>query len=231
MRLGKIIAVLLAISLLLTGCFGFKLPVGNPSSSSGSDTSKTSAFSKVVQPSSKLTTGDFNGSDYVNGYFGLTFSVPESWTIATKEEMQEIFGVAEKEVGLTGEDLKDEKLLYLALAAKYDLGNETNPNVNVIAENLAGAENQVKTPADYMKIAIGNFSKDAQEAYGEIGTETVNDVDYAYVSASFNYDGVETAQTQICTLKKGYVLIFTFTYYNEAELNELTEIADTISFD
>ena len=221
----------------LTGCKFVRVPAGSSSASGGASSSASASASSSAETSgsAKLTTGEFRENTYYNDYFGLSFTVPDDWKIATRDQIDQIFGAAMDamagEEGLeSAADLAEQQVLYLAVASKYELGTAPNPNVNLGAENLSGAEDVVQSPGDYLQIVMGQLEGAAVDyTFDGISTATHSGAEFATMNMTMEYEGTTTYQTQLCTIVKGYALVFTFTYYQEDEMNEMGGIADTIA--
>ncbi len=195
--------------------------------------------SVTTDTAKNITTGSFEGNTYTNEYFGLSFTVPDGWTIATKDEMKQIFQAGADAIGSDDEEtekklkLAEAKTLYLAYALKHplDYADGFNPNINAVCENLSVAGLVIKTSGDYMDAAIKNLAS-AMEGYtfSDAQTKTIAGAEFSVVDAVLDYSGVEIKQQLVCTLKNNYAILFTLTYLEDAEMDELQKIVDSISF-
>lgn len=190
-------------------------------------------------PSKPVSTGAFEGNVYTNDFFGMTFAVPEDWTILSKDEMAALFGQVIDEIGSTDKDaeakmkLAEKKSLYLAVTAKYpiDYTEDTNPNINVIAENLGLMSFVVSKSKDYMEATMTNLKPTVAEGvtFGEISTETVGGVEYSsFDMTTDDGSGYTMYQRFICTMKNKYAILFTMTWFEEDQLKELQSVIDSI---
>lgn len=190
-------------------------------------------------PAKPVSTGAFAGSTYSNDYFNLTFKAPDGWTIATKEEIAQVFNAAIDEVGTTDKDTADklklsqQKVLYLALVLKNPLTDteENNPNFNVIAENLGLNALSVSNSADYAKANLDAMKTASPNAvYGDVANVKLNGADFASVdSTTALSDGSNMMQRAYFAVKNGYGLVFTFTWFDDTDFSALQSLIDTIS--
>ena len=114
------------------------------------------------------------------------------------------------------------------MVTKNALGTAGNPNINVVAENISGAKT-IQSPSDYLEASKALLEQTGNDyTFDDIETATVSGSEFALMHMKMDYQETETYQTQICTLRKNYALVFTFTYYTEDEMNEMSDISDTI---
>lgn len=192
-------------------------------------------------PAKSITTGAFNGNAYANDFFGMTFKVPDGWTVASKEQMVDIFKAGQEMIGSNDKDaekkmeLAKQKTLYFAYASKHpiDYAEGPNSNFNLVCENLGIAGLVVKTSKDYAEAAIEQIKKstegtDMSYTFGDITTQKIGGLDFAITDATLTYSGVEIKQRLVCTIKNNYALTFTLTWFDDAELPELQTIIDSI---
>lgn len=191
-------------------------------------------------PAKPVSSGAFDGVAYANDYFGLSFAVPDSWVIYSKQEMVNVLAVGTEQIGSEDKeaektmDLGEQELLYLAYATNHaaDYMDGNIIDFCVIAEKFnAAVKVLVKNGKDYAELAIKN-NKESNQDYNasEVTTETINGVEYGVFEVLSEMDGYEMRQRFYCTVKNGYALLFTMNYFEDAEMNELQPILDSISF-
>ncbi len=190
-------------------------------------------------PAKSITTGAFDGATYSNDFFNMSFTVPADWTISSKEEMKQIFQAGVDEIGSDDKEtekklkLAEAKTLYLAYASKHplDYAEGFNPNLNVVCENLSLTSLVIKTSSDYAEAALKNMQSTMDGyTFSDIQTKTISGAEFAIVDAVLDYSGVEIRQQLVSTLKNNYAILFTLTYLEDTELDELQAIMDSISF-
>lgn len=189
-------------------------------------------------PAKPVSTGAFDGNTYTNDYFNLTFNAPDGWTIATKDEIAKVFNAAIDQVGATDKDTADklklsqQKVLYLALVLKNPLADteHSNPNINVIAENMGLNAISVSSSADYAKASLDMMKTASPDAvFGDVNSIKLNGADFATIdSTTALADGSNMMQRAYFTVKNGYGLVFTFTWFDDTNFSELQSLIDSI---
>lgn len=187
-----------------------------------------------------VSMGEMNDGTYTNDYFGLTFSVPEDWTILSQEEMLEITKEGNKLIAGDDEskeemlDLAKVKVLNLASAYKHELGylDGYNPNIACIGENLSLAGLVIKTGEDYL-----NATKEVLEGtdlsieFKDIVTETLGSKEFDVLQSEIDLGVIVVTQKMYATIIDGYALFFTISYADDEQKAELEDILDTITFE
>ncbi len=185
-----------------------------------------------------LTTGDFDGQTYSNDYFGLTFTVPEEWSVAGKEELANAFNVNLDLLGDISADkekvelLKKEKVLPLAYVSRYAHGTslEKNYNFSLIAQNIKASNIQVEKNMEYIDISAKQVvDKNLPVEITMKEDVKINGVDYAMMEGTTKYGDAILKQRLYCTIKDGYVLSFTITFITDEQLAELNTIINSIN--
>jgi hypothetical protein len=196
-------------------------------------------------PAKPVTTGSFDGTAYANDYFGLTFRIPDGWSIATKDQMEEVFQVGAEMLGSDDKDaeskmeLAKQKTLYLTYAMKYPYGytDGYNDNVNVMCENLnLAASLLIKTGADYIRAMEDQIngsdmaSSGIAYTFGEITSCEINGTKFDTVDGTMDLSGFIIHQRMYCTLKNHYAILFAVSWMDDGSLEELQSIMDTVEF-
>lgn len=190
-------------------------------------------------PAKQVTTGAFNGNTYTNDYFNLTFKAPDGWTIATKEEIAQIFNAAIDEVGSTDKETADklklsqQKVLYMAVVLKNPVTDteHNNPNFNLIAEKLGLDAAAMKTNADYASANLDMMkSANPNAQYGDVNTVKLNGTEFGTIDSTTPLsDGSNMMQRGYFAVKNGYGLVFTFTWFDDTDFNEVQALIDSIN--
>lgn len=188
-----------------------------------------------------MTTGAYDGNTYTNDFFGLTYSVPDGWVIASREDLIAIFEASTEAVGSDDKEaeksmkLGEQEIVYLGYVAphEYDYMEGSNPNLNLLCENLQAAGLVIRDSAAYVEAALD----DLRSQYDSMGvaysiadptTETIGGAEFSVIDATLTGDGYEVYQRMLCTVKNNYALVFTLTWYDDAELPDLETIVDSI---
>jgi len=194
-------------------------------------------------PAKPVSTGSFNGPNYTNDFFNLSFTIPDGWAVATKEQMAQAFNVgAELITGTdtaTGQklDLAKQKALYLAFVSKLPYGDPSgfNSNINVLCENLGFTGSLLaSTSKAYAELAMANIKSSTKDsgmtyAFGDIAVKQMGGAEFAVFDATLTYNGMEIKQRVYCTLKNKYAILFSLTWMDDTDLASLQTIVDSIA--
>lgn len=163
--------------------------------------------------------------------------MPESWTLATQEEIAQAFSLTADILEMDEETLKKQQTIYLAYMLKHPFEYEGyNANLNVFCANLGlSGMLSAKTGTDYLKLTVdaaGDITQDTEVSYtfGEPNSVKIDGVDFGAVDATMDYAGVLIKQRMLCTVKKGYALLFVMSWMDDGDLPDLEAIVDTVKF-
>ncbi len=210
-----LIAVLLIVS--LTGCDAVKSALNN--------TEK------------KITTGSFTGTTYTNDFFDLTFEIPKDWTVASNEDIMLITNATNDMLGAENEDLSKRQALYLAYVMKYPVGTQDvfNANINIVTTNLGLAGLSMKNNKEFLQAAIDQIDQSLANTemtctFGEIASKDIGGADFAVVDSATTLGEMEFQQRLLCTYRNNYAILVSLTWMDDAQLDELQTILDSMSF-
>lgn len=256
MKNGKLLVALtlLTAAALLAGCIQIVLPTAAPAATQSIAAPQTTVKPAATEPSAptampeptpapeptptsgpkELTTGSFNGNVYTNDYFGLTFTIPDGYNVATKDEMASILQVSEDLLNESGDQLADEKDFYLTYVMKYPYGSQEgfNANMNAMCTNL-GLSGLISgtTSEDCLKATQDQLNTSGLSyTFGDITAQKINGADYSVMDATLSYQGVDISQRIYCTIQKGYAFAFTLTWMDNSDLTDLETMMSTITF-
>jgi hypothetical protein len=197
---------------------------------------------EVVAPrtESPVSAGRLEDGTYTNDYFGLTFSTPWGWVAQDMAARQAILdsgkkifeggtGSAKEKAGI---DASLQRTVFLLSVSKYELTSvrpDFNAQMSFLAERVPTAV--IKTGEDYMtqmiRVARGSAAK--LELTGPIRAEKVGGVSFAVADAKLTI-GAAAAQKYYATVRKGYALLFAFTYADEADVKTFEELIKSVRF-
>ncbi len=181
--------------------------------------------------------GEVQDGVYINKLLGVSAAIPEGWKVASEEEMLTMMGLAgELSKLLDLESLFEESAetgTLIFQCSKYALDyTGLNPNI------VIGIEDTVWTP-DYTKNAIGELEmlyQQMDEAYGWTSIVSVQEdieilgVVYSYVIIESDIDGTMMYQEQLVTGIQDYSLVFSLTYFEEADMNTISGFLTSIEY-
>lgn len=191
-----------------------------------------------------ITTGSFDTLNYHNDFFGLTLKMPDGWSIATRDQIKDAYGVTDAAVGSDNRstekslNIASQPKLYLGLATKHAYGytESFNANITMSCENLALEGITVTKPEDYLKLtqqmslsSLQTSGIDTQMHFGDTTTQTIGGAPFAVNDCTVTMSGLSFNQRQLVTLQKGYALIFTLTWNDNSELAEMQNTVNSIA--
>ena len=185
-----------------------------------------------------LTSGGFDGQNYTNNYFGLSFEIPQEWSVTGTTELAQAFGVEPELLGDISSDkdkldrLKKLKVVPLAYVSRYEHNTslEKNYNFSAIAQSIKESELKVDKNMDYIETMVKQIAdKKLNMTVVKKEDVKINSVDFAMMETEAKFETVTLKQRIYCTIQKGYVLSFTISYLDDDQLGELEAIVNTIA--
>lgn len=188
------------------------------------------------EPANALSVfGEVQDGVYINEFLGVSAAVPEGWEIASKEELFTMMNIAE---GLS-KDLESlfeqsaETGTILFLCSKYAMDYEgLNPNIIIAIEDAPW------TP-DYAKETMGELEtlyQQMDETYGwtsEVSIQEnieISGVEYCYAIIETDMDGTMMYQEQLVTGIQDYSLAFSFTYFEDADVDTISVFITSVEY-
>ena len=184
--------------------------------------------------------GEVKNGKYVNSYFDFEMTVPEGWSVQSREQTDNLSKIGKDMVTGSDENLKAaidaSQITSATLLAvfQHDLRTAVkyNPNIMLVAENLSKAPN-IKTGADYLT-NTRNFLKQSQMKHDHIDDafqkKTIGGAEFHVMNVVVNYGGIQIHQTYYATIQNGFGLVATIAYLNNAEKVVLQNAVNSISF-
>lgn len=211
-----------ALLILLALCLLFATGCSNASES---------ASNKVI------SVGEMSDYTYTNDYFGITFSIPQDWTILSEDEitkLKEDSGeIVPNQEAKEQMDLAEQKTLDLVYTHKYELDYTEgfNPNLSCVSENLELVGFEVTTPEAYLEQAKKQMMETGLPfELDEITQKTIGSKQFGVLESTIDL-GIVIHQKVYVTIIDGYALVFTLSYSNIEGMDELLGIMDTITFE
>ena len=155
---------------------------------------------------------------YTNAFIGITCTLDDYWTIATREEMAQI-------QGLTADMMSDEDLAEMLKnsGSVYDLyafGDEGLVTLNIIMENQGLLYSVILSEQDYVDLSLPQVGH-ALESMGltdvECSAVTVSFAgkDHAGIQIHALYEGFDFYETVVCVKVGNYLSVITAGSYFE----------------
>jgi hypothetical protein len=184
--------------------------------------------------------GKVENNRYVNSYFDFEMSLPPDWVVQTQEEMERITSVGKDLVA--GDDQRMKAIikasevntanLLAVYRHEYGAAVEFNPNIMLIAENIAHAPG-IKSGKEYLfqsrrLLTQSQFQYDHLDE--EFEKEQIGGADFYKMNAQINYGGLSIGQTYYSTIIKGFSFNVIISYSGETEKQALVNMVNSMTF-
>lgn len=187
-----------------------------------------------------LTLGEYEDNTYSNSYFGMSFVVPDDYTIIPREVLDELLGVTteyleeETDVSKIALKLSEQQTLYYTMVSQYptDYVDGYNPNIIVQSENLnIIGKALVKNGEDYIEITKEHL-KDMgiPIEFGDIETTMLDSQEF-YIMTTISDYGVDVYQDYYVAIINDQALTFVATYFDDESKDAMTVVMDSIKFE
>lgn len=196
---------------------------------------------EIIEESTEkvISMGEMNGNTYTNNYFDLSFSIPETWTLKSEQQIQQMNAKGAAMIAGDDEDKKEEfklseiRELTLVYAAKHELGYDKgfNSSILCICENLIFRGSSIKSGADHLE-EVQKYLEGTNIliSFSSITSEALGSKKFDVYRTKTTYDIGVVNQKMYSSVIDGYVLTFIITFSSEQELSELESILNTITF-
>ncbi|MCL2327931.1 MAG: hypothetical protein FWC39_05385 [Bacteroidetes bacterium] len=187
--------------------------------------------------------GRIENDVYYHSFFKMKISLPSGWIVKTQEQLQKQSERGAKIIAGNDEDMKalistvdanDIKNANLLGISKYEQGAAVNfnPNLSLIAENVKDSPG-IKTGGDYL-FHLRKLLQQVQLPYSideEFERKVISNQEFYVLNSSLTYLGRNVTQIWYATIRDGFCLLFTLSFADDEQKNELTEIIKSIKFD
>lgn len=179
--------------------------------------------------------GIVNETGYVNKFFGFSLEFPENWEVDDP-----LASEAEINAGIEALKINQEKFdRMLAEAAKMEViifGASSGKSEALNCENfLVGVlklPDPEIDPAALLKNTGDFFVKNPKiKIFEEIKTIEINGVRFASMTLETTIEDIKIKQTLYLTVRKGYSINFTMSYFDDDQRNSLEKIFESVRFD
>jgi hypothetical protein len=186
----------------------------------------------AIVDSKNLDRGQLDGVNYINNFFGLSLSVPQTWVVVTAQRSETLAEQTSKLVAVENKkemlDASIQRSVILLSLTKLPAGQPDNASLMFIAERIPLPS--IKTGVDVVqsmeKAFKGtNFNLEFQ---GETKTERIAESDFAVATVKNSFPNGTFMQKIYVTTKNGYALELFYTYQNDADLVALDSIVGTM---
>ncbi|MCL2710519.1 MAG: type II secretion system protein GspG [Planctomycetaceae bacterium] len=183
--------------------------------------------------------GNWTGSTYRNDFFDFSITVPGSWHIAGRGEIE-----AMKRDGMDADFINKTEMKRMAKVAEITTADlffaqrytdeeaeareAFNPNISMAVENLAGMK---ISRAQYVEISRKNLVKIVPGiAVKSEKNRTIGGMEFTSVETEFDVYGVRVHQEYLMCLKNGFGLTLALSWGEASEKKLLDDIVATLSW-
>jgi len=184
--------------------------------------------------------GKVENNKYTNSFFAFEMTVPQDWTVQSKEQIEEIMDAGKEMV--TGDnaqlksiiDASEVRTANLLSVYQYELGSkvEFNPSIMLISENVQQIPS-IRTGSDYL-FESRKLLEHSQVKYDYIDEdfqkEKIDGRSFYKMNAAINYNKMDIKQVYYSTIIKGFALNAIISYVTNEQKKELLNIISTMKF-
>ena len=208
------------------------------------DTGRAQGGPQVAQPprpaaQNTLDRGRLEAGVYTNDYLGVSFTVPQGWVTQDVAERQAIIDAGRKM--LEDSNAKDKaaieasmnRTVFLLSISKHPLGVPSpgfNAQLSCLAERVPTAV--IKTGDEYLAEMkrVAQATSASMEWTGPVRRVLVGEVAFATTDAKLSVGAGSVAQRHYVTVRKGYAVLLTYSYLDEADLKAFDELIKSMKF-
>ncbi len=176
--------------------------------------------------------GKYDGNTYRNDFLKMQCNFPESWVLASKEELAQLSN-------LTASIMDDEKFAEAiknsgTVFALYAVDSENGYTLNICLENLGLLYGSILSEQAYAEAAIKELPEGLESAgmtdvQTEIGKTTFLGEEHTCIRVSGNVQGIPFYELLVCQKVGRYVALTTIGTYLEDNTEDLLDIFKPIA--
>jgi len=184
--------------------------------------------------------GKIENGKYVNSFFGCEITIPESWSVQSNEQINNL--VEQGRELIAGDD-KNMKAMYkaseintanLLMAFEYEVGAtvEFNTNIAIVAENLANTPG-IKKGSDYLfhvKKLLSQTQVDYSHIDEQCEREEIAGAVFYKMNTTLNFAGVDIYQTYYSTILNNFSFSIVISYSGDEQHQQLLQILKSLKF-
>lgn len=204
------------------------------------DTAKQSRVGaqQAPEPARSVDVGTIKDSSYVNDYFGMRLTIPESWNVYDSQGRRILLERGRQEI--TGNDKSIQSGVDASVARTVNL-----LTVSKLPQNKTGVDNAifacgaelvtgtaVKTGEDYLTEMkkILPYWKITYEIEKDVGSENINEADFGSMLLKIEKPGGTVRQKYYAITKRDYTVFCISTYMNEDDRQVMDKVIKSIRF-
>ncbi len=184
--------------------------------------------------------GHIEDNKYLNSFFGLELTIPDSWIVQTKEQTENLSKVGRDLVAGDDKNLKavidasEINSANLLAVFQYEVGAavDYNPNFMLVAENLKNAPG-IKTGNDYL-FQARKLLNQSQLQYSYIDDvfekELINNQEFYTMNCTIDYMGLNIKQIYYSTVIDRFCLSVLISYATDDQKRNLEKMISSMIF-
>jgi predicted small lipoprotein YifL len=181
--------------------------------------------------------GTVEGSTYTNEFFGFSMAIPEGWYIASREEFAQLMETTEEFLESDFEDaraiLESQEIIPLLFAAVNDpfTYQGTNPNINIMAQNISKYASLIKDARSFLNIQIQGMKAQGMDmTFEDVEVINIDGKEVARVNGVQTFAGIDINQTLCVFLHDGFAVLFALSSFSEEEARQLEDVISGVTF-
>lgn len=191
-------------------------------------------------PGAQVGPGRLEGPSYTHEYFGISFDVPQDWVMQGAEEKDAIMDEGRRMTEGAADGVRRAQLESAARRTNFLLSlfkhpperpaEDFNAHLAFMVERVPSAV--VKTGADYMNLSLMTLKSTSVkvEVVGPVRAETLGGVTFAAADVRMTLPAGVAAQKYYTTVRRGYALVFIYSYADEADLKTFEGVLKSVKF-
>lgn len=212
-----LLTLTILLALLLTGC-GQDAAAGTEPSAEAGETAPASS----QQGEGRF--GVLSGNTYSNSFFGIGWTLDDSWTYYNQTQLLELSGIA-------ADSVQDEELEELLEESStvfdmYAYKNDGTASINVVIERIDAAQSMLYTESAYVDLSAEQL-QESMKSMGmanvevETGLEAVAGQKHVGLFLQGEYNDVGFYERLVCIKSGVYIASVTVASYGEDTTREL----------
>ncbi|MEX2484570.1 MAG: hypothetical protein WED10_08420 [Brumimicrobium sp.] len=181
--------------------------------------------------------GEFSNQKYINEFFQIKLDIPNTWTVASKDDRDELFENLEIDQTLNKKERElfkknKHRNAYIFLAHKYNpntFQGPVNPTFHIAVERVD--DNKfVRNAEDYMKLArkTSRMTSDIKQEITKTARVKLGGNEFERHVIKQKFDVIEYEITQFCEILNGYAVVYSLIYSSEEDRRQLVKCLSSL---
>lgn len=191
-------------------------------------------------PKADVGPGRLEGDSFAHDYFGISFTIPQDWVVQSADDKLALMNEGARLTESTAGERQKAQIAAATQRTNFLLGlfkyapsrpaADFNAHLAFMVERVPTAV--VKTGADYMNMSLMTLRSTGakMEPVGPVRTETLGGAAFAATDVRMTLPTGAVAQKFYATVRRGYALIFIYSYSDEGDLETFEEVLQSVRF-